>query len=247
VVAELFAVVGRDDDQRVVPLAAVLDGAPHAPELFIDVADHAVVLRPHPASTRLVGRGPSRIELHREVVKRVPVGGGFDGEIDLVLRVCRRPPSGRGIRRMGAQVAQVHEPAGLLPAEPRQKAVGEERRDAEFGGALWLRAERLLRVHLDVIAVVAEVRDPRFVRLGDEQLALEAREDPLKGPEPPVVGACGVAWISRLVGVAEQGRPVAGAAREHCHVVESPVERRTVGDDAVVHLIGARVQTRATR
>ena len=44
-VAELFAVVGGHDDERVVPSARVAQVGPHPAELGVDLADHAEVLR----------------------------------------------------------------------------------------------------------------------------------------------------------------------------------------------------------
>lgn len=76
-------------------------------------------------------------------------------------------------------------------------------------------------------------------------MAIETRQHSLIMREPPIGGVGYVARVGGLIGVAEQHGVVTGAAGEQRDVVEAAVERGAVGDHPVVHLIHARVQTRA--
>ena len=49
VVAEVLAVVGGEQDQRVLPQAEGVDRGQDAPDLVIDVRDECIVVRHHPA------------------------------------------------------------------------------------------------------------------------------------------------------------------------------------------------------
>jgi len=71
VIAELLAVVGGDDDERVVPLAQAPQGVAHAPELIVDLADHAVVLRHQLAPGAFVARRRRLRVVHHGLEERM--------------------------------------------------------------------------------------------------------------------------------------------------------------------------------
>ena len=72
-VAELFAMIGREDDQRVVHLPHVLELIENPPDLGIDFGDHAEVLGAHVATLGLGGGSRTDIEAHRQLVEMMAV------------------------------------------------------------------------------------------------------------------------------------------------------------------------------
>jgi len=71
VIGELLAVVRGDDDERVVPHAEAAQRFPHAAELVVDFAHHAVILRDQLALRVLCARRCRQRVLHDGVEKRV--------------------------------------------------------------------------------------------------------------------------------------------------------------------------------
>jgi len=87
---------------------------------------------------------------------------------------------------------------------------------------------------------------PLLLMLGQGLAHGEARQHVFVAAQPRIPGRK-LARIERDVGVAEQGRFVAGRARRKRDVAMARIERRAVAADAVVHLVEAGVEAGAGR
>ena len=138
------------------------------------------------------------------------------------------------------------EPRLVLPVDPADEVVGEERRLRQLGGPVRLRDERVFGV-AQVMSMIGEPRQPRLRGARQVEADLEAGQHALVVRQPRIVDVGDESRVDTLVGVAEQGRAVAGPLRHASDIVEPIIERRAVADDPIRHLVGARVEGGATR
>ena len=243
VVAEVLAVVAREDHERAAGLAGVIEPIQDPRDLVVDLGDHPVVGRLQLALFPVVVRRfeERMVDHHREQRMLLAFGCARVGphrrrhRRGVVHRVVGR---GREERGMRPQVGDVREPAaaGRGPGRrPLDEPVGQERRLRVFG--LVLRAPSGTRRGLidesapllgNVHAVGPHPGEPR-VGLALREMAhrVETRQHALVLVEPRVVGRAG-ARVDARVGVAEQRGLVAGAAAGERDVVVARVERGPV-------------------
>src|ERR1035441_1029249 len=83
-------------DEGVLPLAKSLEGVPDPAQLGIDIADHSVVLGPHPSEGALVCRSRCFRQAKSRFMKPVAMRGRGDRHVDIVRiegtgpAACRR-------------------------------------------------------------------------------------------------------------------------------------------------------------
>ena len=135
----------------------------------------------------------------------------------------------------------MREPGTVLALEPLEQPVGEEGRMAVLGRSIGLRLQRPLSVVARLVSQSVQPRQPRL-QFVEAEADVEARQHAFVREEPGVVGVADHTGIDALIGVAEQGRREAGPPSGVGDVVEPLVEGCPIGDDPVVHLVGARVQ-----
>ena len=139
------------------------EGVPDPAELRVDVADHAVVLGPHPPERALVAR---RRGLGRRAAPPRGRGGESapgDRHVDLVGVEGRRPAAGGRVGRVRPQVAQVGEPGTVLALRASQGSGRQEGRDADLVGSLGLGRERVAPSRRHVVAEVVQPLEPAGV------------------------------------------------------------------------------------
>ena len=249
-VAELLAVVGGDHDHGVVPHAALAQVLPHPAELGVDLADHPEVLRlqaapsPPGRSARRPPGSPSNMSCSGW--RRAGIGARRRAVGGVVHRGEPRRPrrtagAGAGTRRARTTAR----PGGRSTSS--SASVRNVDTECSAGRSLSLASSAsAMRPGRGRRDRVAELAQPRPPTARGRSVELEHRVEPgqhaLPHRQPRVVGPGGEAGIATLVGVAEQRRRVAGAAGHAGDVVEAVVERRAVGDDAIVHLVRAGVE-----
>ena len=131
-IAQLFAVICSHDDDGVFPHAKFNKRVPHATELLINIADHAVVLRNHVANFFFIGRRGGTRNLQCKIVEWMTLirWGNWHWHICWVVR--GRPFSCSGIRRMRAKVTGMCKPRPILLAQPCKKVIRKKCRHSEF-------------------------------------------------------------------------------------------------------------------
>ncbi len=239
-VPELFAVVGGDDDDRVVPHPQHPHGVEHAPQLGVDVGDHPQVLRLEHPQLVILHRRPQVGQPPAE--RHLPLGRGQCARHCLGV-VAARPVPGGGVGRVGAQVAGVREPRSGLAMEPGDDGVAQEGGHAVLGGTVGFGGQGGVAAGGHVVAEPSEPRPPPVLLVGQVQLQVEAGEEALVRPQPGVVGPRRRPGVDPLIGVPEHGGGVAGPARRPGHVVEAEVEGRAVAHHTVVELVRPCVET----
>ncbi len=131
-----------------------------------------------------------------------------------------------------------------LPVQPAQEPVGHERRDAVLG-AKWGRPSKAATIDLLVgqaaIATLRQVVEIGLLRLGQPQFHPKPRRHPLVGAQPGAVRRQD-ARVGAGVGVAEQDRIPAGRTGNAGQGLVPRIQRRAVGDRAVVQCIEAGVE-----
>ena len=116
-VSELFAVVGGDDDERVVPHPEGAHRVEDAAELGVDVGDHPQVLRLQGAQLVVVRR---RRQVGQPTAERHGALGRGQGPRQRVGVVGGGPVPGGGVGRVRAPVAGVREPRTVLALAARR-------------------------------------------------------------------------------------------------------------------------------
>ncbi len=229
-VAELLAVVGGDDHDRVVPLTEAAQRAPQATQLGVDLAAHAEVLGLDVGEGGRVGRRGGELVGQQGPVEPVRVRSDREGRRHVGGVVRLRPVTGCGVGRMGAEVGGVGEPRFAPVFDPTQELVGQERRLRELGRAVGLGLEGGVGVGEDVPGLGQSLQ-PRPSVTGEVEADVEAGKDALVVRQARIVGIGDGAGIHPLVGVAEQRRGVAGAVGRpgRCCRSDDRVESRCRG------------------
>ena len=235
-VEELLAVVGREHDDGVVPPTAVAQGREDPPEVVVDLHREPRIDGPHLAHRGVVLVSGEPLEAGREV-PRVQAGDDRGREGVLLRLGLRRGAAQRhrdllGGNRVregcGSRERRMRRDEGEVGAErrrprdrqPGQEAVGQEgrlavrrREDGRLAEAAAPEDAVTARVGIvDPEAPGLEMGQPGRRPLGQQRIDRHAGADVL------VVAVVGVegrlaARVERRVGVAEEGRPVAGAAQ----------------------------------
>ena len=237
--------IRRDDDDGIVPFAAITQGGPHPIQLGVDLADHSEVLGLHPSHGCTVG-GRGSFTAEQAVHQSMVLGRQWHRVRARGRVVHRRELTGRAVRRMRPEVREMGEPRLRLLAEPPEERVGEERRRRQLGRALVFDPQRGDRVG-EVVAAAVQPLQPRELPAAHVEHRIEPGQHSFVRREPWIVGRGDRARVDTLVGVAEQCGHVSGAPGGPGDVVETSVERCAVGHDSVVHLVRARVQSGASR
>src|SRR5579859_1949562 len=99
----------------------------------------------------------------------------------------------------------------------------------------------------NIEALLAQPIDPwRLLARWQIEDRIESGKDSFVARQPGITRTFGSARIDPLVGVAEERRSVACAARCQRDIVETRIKRCAIRDYAIVELIGPRVEAGAT-
>jgi len=274
-VAEHFAVVGREDDQGFVIFAGGFEMIDDAANLGIDFGDEAEINGAHGITVLL--RQSVEIERRVEIARqrhllhpfgKIRMGCGFHlaggeahGRGDIFDIDGRIVGSGRDQGRMGAEEDGVDQPVfAAAQAEKIEHLVGDVggvavfRRVAGGGAGEAHRVGRNLRGEVDVavgfgdsVALAGKLREPAGeAALIERGFEPEAGENAFIGAQAWIVGGH-VARIGGAVGIAEEHGIAAGAAGFKREIGVAFVERRAVANRAVDEGVEAGEQRRPRR
>ena len=272
VIAEHLAMIAGDDDQCFIGEAPFLDLAEQPAELCVHLADHAAIGR---AELREIGgrqRGHRLARAREEAAALLPAQVMREQRVltrfrRRVLRRAGRRHVGRPIhrverrrcheRRVRGDVADMREPRLRPPhREIAQHGVGEERAAAVAGmgaggstdrAAVGRRAGGRQRVGniVEPVSGLLQVREPRPRVLRQQQFGREAGHHAFVAVQRGI-SRIAATRVRRAVGVAEQSRVVAGAARLQCDRGDFSGQRRAVPQHLRVVLVEAGQQRGAS-
>ena len=171
----------------------------------------------------------------------------WNWQLDIGWVVCSGPFSGSSVRGVRPQVTSVCKPSTLLLAQPREQVVGQKCRDTKLGWAIWFGGERLLGIHRNIKTICPQMLNPQIMILRYEQFAIKTRKYAFIRCESPVIWPSCVTRINRLIGVSKKCRRISCALCEQRNIVKTSIEWRAIGNNTMIHLVHARVQTGAPR
>ena len=152
-ITELVAVVCGDDEDGFVPLTALLKRRHDPAQLAVDLAHHAVVLRPKLSASLFGRRRRAHRQAQGDLVERVSILHRHESITHVCDVVARGPLPCRGVGRVGPQVAQMGKPPTLLARQPLEESVGQEGAQRVLGGTGGLEAKLVDVVPSDGVAL----------------------------------------------------------------------------------------------